>query len=276
MKLTIYQVDSFSEKPFKGNPAGVCVTDEILDVELMQNIAMEMNLSETAFVVPQAKTSVAGDPDGQRLYDLRWFTPKCEVDLCGHGTLAAAHILFTEYGITGELNFKTRSGILSAVQSSDGIVLDFPATDVEESPLPEDLKPLFSEGVLYTGKTEDLLFVELPTEMDIRNFKPDFSILKEAGIAELIITAWAGTKEETGGYNVASRVFAPGFGIDEDPVTGAAHCVIGPYWQKKRGVSRIAAFQASRRGGFLTLEMKGDRVTLAGKAVTVFRAQMNL
>ncbi|MCK4542114.1 MAG: PhzF family phenazine biosynthesis protein, partial [Spirochaetales bacterium] len=200
MKLTIYQVDSFSEKPFKGNPAGVCVTDEILDVELMQNIAMEMNLSETAFVVPQAKTSVAGDLDGQRLYDLRWFTPKCEVDLCGHGTLAAAHILFTEYGITGELNFKTRSGILSAVQSSDGIVLDFPATDVEESHLPEDLKPLFSEGVLYTGKTEDLLFVELPTEMDIRNFKPDFSILKEAGIAELIITAWAGTKEETGGY----------------------------------------------------------------------------
>lgn len=261
MAQRIYQVDSFSAKPFSGNPAGVCIMDVAAPVEWMQNIAAEMNLSETAFLY-----SVE---DG---YNLRWFTPAVEVKLCGHATLAAAHILWETNELTRdhEARFHTLSGLLTA-RWKDGMVgLDFPSQPPHAvEPSARLYKALGARGV-YAGRSEENYLVEFESERMVRNLNPDMAALVEAGAGRVIATARA----DKGKYDFVSRFFAPGVGIDEDPVTGSAHCCLGPYWRDRLGKVDLMAFQASKRGGELEVHVAGNRVHIFGRAVTVFEAQL--
>lgn len=256
--LRVFQVDAFTSQPFSGNPAAVCLLDKVADTRWMQAVGAEMNLSETAFVWREA--------DG---FGLRWFTPTVEVDLCGHATLATAHILWQESwldaGVTAR--FHTRSGVLTAQQLGSRIVLDFPATPAVQVAAPKGL--LAALGVTDTAvffNNIDYL-VLLDSEAEVRRLRPDFVALKACKAARgVIVTAAAhGT-----GYDFVSRLFAPGQGIDEDPVTGSAHCTLAPFWAERLGKNSLQAYQASARGGEVLVEWLGERVLLAGSAVTVF------
>jgi PhzF family phenazine biosynthesis protein len=279
MSLRIFQVDAFTEKTFAGNPAGVCLLDHPMDDSWMQNVAAEMNLSETAFLLKQN--------DG---WSLRWFTPKVEVDLCGHATLATAHVL-AEIGFLkngGEVGFHTNSGLLTARSSTDGIELNFPAKPEQPSSAPAGLiealqgdLPKVSDSsvvdlrevtfhVRYIGKNQFDFLIEVETEEMVRRLAPDFERLKQVRARGVIITARSSKPE----FDIVSRFFAPAVGINEDPVTGSAHCCLGPYWMKKLGKSRLRAFQASARGGILEVEVDKDRVLLRGKAVIVFERKL--
>ena len=262
MSLTITQVDAFTDKAFSGNPAAVCMLPAARADEWMQAVAREMNLSETAFLVQQA--------DG---YDLRWFTPTVEVPLCGHATLASAHVLWE----TGQLQpdaqarFHTRSGLLTAVRRAALIELDFPASQLTEiaSPPPDVVRALGVEPV-FTGRTRDDYLIEVADEATVRQLSPDFGLLKRADLRGAIVTARATTAP----YDFVSRFFVPGAGIDEDPVTGAAHCALGPYWQGKLKRDEFTAYQASARGGTVHVRVGGERVYLGGQAVTVMRGEL--
>jgi PhzF family phenazine biosynthesis protein len=263
MSLTITQVDAFTDKPFSGNPAAVCVLPAARDESWMQLVAREMNLSETAFLVPQN--------DG---YDLRWFTPTVEVDLCGHATLAGAHVLWE----TGQLQpdaqarFHTRSGLLTATRRGDLIELNFPARPVTElSTAPAEVVRALGVEPIFAGRTKDDYLIVVHDEATVRNASPDFSMLKRADLRGAIVTARA----TSAGYDFVSRFFVPGAGIDEDPVTGSAHCVLGPYWQAQLGKDEFAAYQASARGGTVRVRVGGDRVYLGGQAVTVLRGELD-
>lgn len=263
MSIPIFQVDAFTEEPFKGNPAGVCLLRGPADASWMQNVAAEMNLAETAFPLPEG--------DGFRL---RWFTPKVEVKLCGHATLATAHILW-EQGVLApdrEARFQTLSGLLTARRAGDLIELDFPA----RPPLPKP--PDWVEAVVgalgikpvYIGMSAEYVLFEAADEEAVRAIRPDFATLRSLPARGVIVTSRSSDKR----FDFVSRFFAPAVGVDEDPVTGSSHTVLVPYWAGRLGRKSFTAFQASGRGGVLHLRLEGDRVRIAGRAVTVIKGEL--
>jgi PhzF family phenazine biosynthesis protein len=259
--MTVYQVDAFADRIFEGNPAGVCLLSGAADEAWMQNVAMEMNLSETAFLYPT-----------EGGYNLRWFTPKAEVKLCGHATLASAHIL-RETGRLGEGGtavFFTLSGKLSATCAGGAVTLDFPAREcrpVDDAPA---IERALGAPARFVGCNGMDYLAELESEAAVRGVEPDMGAIVRAGARGVIVTARASTP----GFDFVSRFFAPAVGIPEDPVTGSAHCCLGPYWRDRLGKTVFSAYQASRRGGKLAVEARGDRVFIGGRAVTVFAAEM--
>jgi predicted PhzF superfamily epimerase YddE/YHI9 len=258
----LYQVDAFTDEPFRGNPAGVCLLETERSPEWMQAVAAEMNLSETAFL----QTGGAENP-------IRYFTPEAEVPLCGHATLASAHIVW-EAGLVSperEIRFVARAGLLGAAREGSWIRLDFPADRVVERKPPPGL--VEASGVrpraVFTGRLGFWL-LELDSESDVRAAAPDFTALRRGGFEGFMITARSEAREA----DFVSRFFAPGVGIDEDPVTGAAHCALGPFWSEKLGKRELTGRQLSRRGGVVRVRMAGERVHLLGQALTVFRAEL--
>jgi PhzF family phenazine biosynthesis protein len=259
--VNIFQVDAFTDKPFSGNPAAVCILPEARDEIWMQNVAREMNLSETAFLQEQQ--------DG---FSLRWFTPKVEVDLCGHATLASAHILW-EVGILTrqqQARFHTRSGLLTAESKGDEVELNFPATPEEPATAPPGLNEALGLVPMYLGKSKFDYLLEVDSEELVRTVTPDFALLRTLAIRGIMVTSSADSAE----YDFVSRFFAPAVGVDEDPVTGSAHCCLGPFWSKRSGKKSFVAFQASQRGGVVRVRVEGNRVFIGGKAVTVFRGEL--
>jgi PhzF family phenazine biosynthesis protein len=259
MPLAITQVDAFTDKPFAGNPAAVCVLAEARDASWMQSVAREMNLAETAFLLPQA--------DG---YQLRWFTPAVEVDLCGHATLASAHALWEEgrLPLTDQARFHTRSGLLTARRIGDWIEMDFPATPDRPSPAPDGLIDALGASPKYIGKSAFDYIVELDSEDTVRQLKPDLTLLGKITVRGVIVTSRAAE------YDFVSRFFGPAVGIPEDPVTGSAHCCLGPFWGARLNKTEFVAYQASARGGVVRVRLEGDRVLLGGQAVTVLRGEL--
>ncbi|MGG6294814.1 PhzF family phenazine biosynthesis protein [Leptolyngbya sp. AN02str] len=263
MGLKIVQVDAFTSQPFAGNPAAVCVLPEPKGDRWMQQVAQEMNLSETAFLLKQG--------DG---FTLRWFTPMVEVALCGHATLASAHTLWSEGHLAPEqeARFHTRSGLLTARRDADWIELNFPATPCEPTQAPTPL--LESLGIAtakFVGKNKFDYLIEVESEAVVRQLQPDFTRLRTLPVRGVIVTSRADADSE---FDFISRFFAPGSGINEDPVTGSAHCTLAPYWRDRLNQSTFLAYQASARGGVLKIGIEGDRVLLRGQAVTVMRADL--
>lgn len=259
MPIPIVQVDAFTARPFGGNPAAVCVLPEPRDAAWMQKVARQMNLSETAFLVRQ---------DGG--FNLRWFTPSVEVDLCGHATLGSAHVLWDtgQLPAGNEARFHTRSGWLTAVRKGDWIEMDFPAKlETAADPPPVLLEALGCQA-LYVGKNQFDYLIEVASEAELRALKPNHALLKTLPVRGAIVTS------RSGSYDFVSRFFAPGAGVEEDPVTGSAHCALAPYWGKKLGRTEMRAFQVSERGGEVRVRLQGDRVILSGQAVTVWRGEL--
>jgi len=263
-QVAIAILDSFSSKPFSGNPAGVCLLENSISQDLMQQIAMEMNLSETAFVERTA------DP---MVFSLRWFTPAVEVDLCGHATLASAYWMFHEGWVKPEdtIHFQTRSGILSVTKIEEGVCMNFPLIPTTVDTHPDHAKTLFGAVLVQAARLRGNWIFELEDELAVRNLIPDFAVLAATSEEGFIVTA-AGSNE----YDLVSRYFGPNLGINEDPVTGFAHCALVDYWYKKTGKTSFKAYQASKRGGVLYLEKKGDRVLIQGKAVVVLRGNLSI
>jgi PhzF family phenazine biosynthesis protein len=261
--MEIFHVDAFTDKPFFGNPAGVCILSEGKDDDWMKHVAREMNLSETAFLMKK--------DDG---YALRWFTPKVEVDLCGHGTLASAHVLWEAGYLPKEetARFHTRSGLLTSAKKGTWIELDFPSKPEEPAETPNDLVAALGIEPKYVGKNNFDYIVEVASEEIVRGAQPDFVLLERVAIRGVIITSRA-TSEE---YDFVSRFFAPRVGVNEDPVTGSAHCCLGPFWQERLHKDKFIAYQASERGGFVKVRVDGDRVFLMGQAVTVLSGKLHL
>jgi len=261
MAFPIFQVDAFTARPFSGNPAAVCLLPGPQKVAWMQQVAAEMNLSETAFLCPEGG-----------IYRLRWFTPRMEVDLCGHATLASAHILWEEQHVTAKtpILFETRSGRLQAMQKENRIVIDFPADTVEAAKVPLDLLPALGCEAIYVGKTCFDYLIEVETEAMLRAIRPDFLRLAKVPMRGVIVTSSSSDSR----YDFVSRFFAPAAGIEEDPVTGSAHCALGPYWEKRIGKKELTAYQASARGGVLTVCQERGRVSLGGEAATVLRGTL--
>jgi predicted PhzF superfamily epimerase YddE/YHI9 len=259
--LRLLQIDAFTDRPFAGNPAAVCLLDAPREDAWMQSVALEMNLSETAFVLPRA--------DG---FDLRWFTPAVEVELCGHATLATAHALWEEGRLPrdAQARFHTKSGLLTATPVDGGIELDFPRKDDEPGELP-DLGAALRTRVVELHRNRWDFLALLESEAEVRELAPDFAALRGLGVRGVIVTAAAAA---TGEYDFVSRFFAPGAGIDEDPVTGSAHCFLAPFWSGRLGRAALVGYQASARGGFVHTRVDGDRVKLRGKAVTVLRGEL--
>lgn len=266
MAVSCLQIDAFADRPFAGNPAAVCLLDDARDAGWMQAVAAEMNLSETAFVRP------AGDG-----FELRWFTPAVEVDLCGHATLASAHALWSEGRVAEHrpIRFETRSGTLTATRGADRIELDFPAT----GPVPAQLSAnerdalataLGVEAERVAQSTFDLLVV-VASEDAVKAARPDHARLREMAARGFIVTSASDDPR----FDFVSRFFAPGVGVDEDPVTGSAHCCLGPYWGARLGKTEMTAFQASSRGGVVHVRLQGERVVLGGNAVTVFKGELS-
>jgi len=286
--ITIFQVDAFADEPFKGNPAGVCILERPLDDVVMQNIAGEMNLSETAFAVPVAPGATIA---GAFKFKLRWFTPTCEVDLCGHATLATAKILYDIFEVKHEtIAFDSRSGELRVRRDNELIQLDFPAGDPQPTKLPDyylnalgRYRTDLAEKVVAAARCTrtGILLVHLNDPDEVKKIAPDFADLVQAedsfGSKGVCVTAAARQP-----YDFISRFFAPGLGINEDPVTGAAHTVLAPYWQAVLNKRKMTAFQASARGGEVLVEVHDDmgghrrRVLISGKAVIVMEAVMKL
>jgi PhzF family phenazine biosynthesis protein len=267
MSIPLFQVDSFSTKPFGGNPAGVCLLDRPAPAVWMQNVAKEMNLSETAFLLPEKGG-----------FRLRWFTPCVEVKLCGHATLASAHILWEEgiLPLRAEARFHTRSGLLTAARRGKWIELDFPARPVSSrqpswAKRAEDALNLKSKPV-FVGQSEEDALVEVKDEKTVLLLQPNMTALRHLPYRAVAVTSRSSRKK----FDFVSRFFAPAVGIDEDPVTGSAHCVLTPYWAARLGKLRMTAYQASERGGVLQVRLAGKRVKIAGQAVTVFRAALRV
>ncbi len=263
MSQIIYQVDAFTDKPFAGNPAGVCLLAEAASETWMRNVAREMNLSETAFLVRQA--------DG---FDLRWFTPAAEVKLCGHATLASAHILFETRILKpgAKARFHTLSGLLTAEKRGDWIELNFPAKLEEPAEPLLELAEALGVTAMYVGKNVFDYLVEVDSAATVRNLSPDFTRLGKLPVRGVMVTARSDSPE----FDFVSRFFAPAVGINEDPVTGSAHCCLVPYWAKKLGKTEFTAFQASARGGVLRLRLDGERVIIGGQAVTVMHCELKV
>jgi PhzF family phenazine biosynthesis protein len=267
MPVPFTQVDAFTSEAFAGNPAAVCLLPSPRDAEWMQKVAREMNLSETAFLVKRPEA--AGGEGG---FDLRWFTPAIEVALCGHATLASAHALW-EGGQAprGQMvRFHTKSGVLTAERRGDWIELNFPATIAEPAEAPAGLMDALGVTPLFVGKSRFDYMVEVGSEAEVRSLQPNFSALRTLPVRGVMVTSVAASA----GCDFVSRFFAPGSGVDEDPVTGSAHCCLTPYWSRKLGKTEFVARQLSARGGLLRLKLDGDRVRLGGQAVTVLKGEL--
>jgi PhzF family phenazine biosynthesis protein len=257
----IYQVDAFTMEPFKGNPAGVCILDHEPPVTWMQNIAMEMNLSETAFIWP-----------GEKSLTIRFYSPEAEIHLCGHATLSASHILFeTRIIKSGEIRFSSKAGELIISKKEDWINMNFPAYKLEQMDIPSEfervtgMRPLELYRAGY-GWTLALF----SSEEEIRKMSPNFSLMKNSEFGDLIITAPSSDKN----YDFCVRCFAPALGINEDPVTGSAHCALAPFWSAKRGKNNFDSHQVSKREGILKVSLKGERVEISGQAKTILKAEL--
>jgi PhzF family phenazine biosynthesis protein len=261
MTIPLFQVDAFADRPFAGNPAGVCLLPDDRPAEWMQAVAAEMNVSETAFVRPI---------DGG--LGLRWFTPTVEIDLCGHATLASAHVLWESGRLAADVpaRFHTRSGWLTAVRSGTEIEMDFPA----KAPLATDAPPGLADALgatpKWVGNNRMDYFVELASESAVRGVNPDFVKLATLPVRGVIVTA----KSDSPQFDFVSRFFAPAAGVNEDPVTGSAHCALAPFWANRLGKQQLRGYQASRRGGIVGVRIAGDRVQLSGTAVTVLRGEL--
>lgn len=258
MILPIFVVDAFADRPFTGNPAGVCPLAEPISEGVMAKIAMEMNHAETAFFYPEA--------DG---YRLRWFTPTVEVDLCGHATLATARVLIERGDLSDgqTARFVTRSGILTARRIGDRIELDFPSEAPTASPLPDDV----GLNAVWTGRNRMDLFIQVATAEEVRSYQPDHRRIDALGMRGLLVTA-----PGDGEHDFVSRCFFPQSGIDEDPVTGSAHCAFAPYWSEHFGKRVMRGYQASRRGGTVEVELTNDRVLLRGSAVITLQGTLSV
>ena len=265
MSVELVQIDAFTDMPFSGNPAAVCLLRETPVPGWMQHVAAEMSLSETAFVSSRA--------DGA--FDLRWFTPIAKVDLCGHATLASAHALWENGRLepSREARFHTRSGVLTAWKREAWIEMDFPAQpDVSVEP-PLELVDAPGVTPTYVGKNRTDYLVELGSEREVRQTVPNFQRLAELFMRGVMVTA-VGMPAASGRYDFVSRFFAPRVGVSEDPVTGSAHCCLGPFWRGRLGRDTFTGFQASARGGIVRVRADGGRVRLSGQAVTVMRAEL--
>lgn len=268
MTLDFYQVDAFTQAPFSGNPAMVYRLEQWLADEMLQRIAAEHNLAETAFVVRR---------DGH--WQIRWFTPQAEVPLCGHATLASAHVLFEVYGEPGSsLEFSSLSGVLRVSREGPQLLLDFPLRAAESLPAPE-LEAAVQEALgarvsellaLHEGGAIQELLVVLDTEAQVRALKPNLAAVAQLPGLGLLVSAPGEA------HDFVSRYFAPGIGIDEDPVTGSTHCILTPYWAQRLGKTQLRAYQCSVRGGELACELAGQRVKIAGHAVLIARGQLLL
>ena len=259
MKLPYYEVSAFTTNPFGGNPAGVCPLDAWLPDFVLQGIAANNNLAETAFTVPRG--------DG---FELRWFTPTVEIDLCGHATLAAAFVLFRERGVRAdEVLFHSRSGVLTVTRATNLLTLDFPSRPATASAVPEALILGLGAKPGEVLKARDYLAV-FATEAEVRALKPDFAVLKTLDCLGIIATAPGSD------CDFVSRFFAPGAGVDEDPVTGSAHCSLIPYWEERLGKTKLFARQVSQRGGELICELAGERVHIGGRAVLYLRGEIEI
>ncbi len=261
MSAELHVVDAFTHKAFCGNPAAVCIVENEPDPNWMMQVSAEMRHSETAFV----RRCEGG-------WCLRWFTPEAEVDLCGHATLAAASVLWTSgrEAAGSTIVFQTRSGSLTAWQDGDGIALDFPAVPVTPCDPPDDLASALHAPVVSCGRTRFDLFAELPTAADVCDLDPDIAALAAIPARGIIVTAAADMPE----YDFVSRFFAPAVGIPEDPVTGSAHCSLGPFWGKRLRKTRLSGFQCSLRGGVVRVLLQGNRVILSGNAVPVLSGRL--
>jgi PhzF family phenazine biosynthesis protein len=257
----IYHVDAFTNQPFTGNPAAVCILTEPAQENWMQKVAREMNLSETAFLYRQ--------DDG---FDLRWFTPSVEIDLCGHATLASAHVLWEEGYLKSDQKacFHTRSGLLTAMRKGDWIELDFPADPENQITAPPGLSKALGVKPKYVGRNRFDYLVEVDSEETVRNLKPDFVLLKEFPVRGIIVTSIAASQ----GYDFVSRFFAPAVGINEDPVTGSAHCCLGLFWKERLNKEEFVACQVSLRCGVVRVRVGEKRVFLGGQAVTIMRGEL--
>ncbi|HEY0791446.1 MAG TPA: PhzF family phenazine biosynthesis protein [Chthoniobacterales bacterium] len=258
-------IDAFAAQPFSGNPAAVCLLDEPREDRWMQLVAREMNLPETAFLEPDA---------GGDVYRLRWFTPTVEVRLCGHATLASAHLLWEKRHLPPEApaRFHTLSGLLTATRQRDGwIQLDLPAEAVAQIDPPPGLAESLSVKPIFVGRTPAHFFIEVATEREVRQIQPDFTWLRSIAPGRVIVTSQA---DPGSGYDVVSRYFAPGVGVDEDPVTGSAHCALAPYWEPRLGRRELQAYQASARGGTLRMKREGTRVLVSGQALTIWEGRL--
>ena len=258
-----FQIDAFADGPFRGNPAAVCLLREPRDPEFMQRMAAEMNLSETAYVWP------AGD-DAERFH-IRWFTPEVEVSLCGHATLASAHALWHSGRASGELvRFQSASGELRARRDGDLVELDFPRREATRATPPPSLIEALGAMPVFVGQSgERDYLVELDDEDSVRQLRPDLAMLQQVDARGVIVTA-RGSR----GFDFVSRFFAPASGVPEDPVTGSAHCTLGPFWSARLRKDDLVAYQASARGGTVRVRVRGDRVLLAGKAVLVVAGRL--
>ncbi len=259
MELSLYQIDAFASELFKGNPAAVCPLDKWLPDEIMQSIAAENNLSETAFFVPKGSG-----------FHIRWFTPTSEVDLCGHATLASSFVIFNIIGYDQNIiEFESKSGLLKVIKDNDNLILDFPAQPPTPCDTPQEIINALNITPIECLKSEDFIAV-LNDESDVQNVEPDFEELKKLGLRGVIITA------QSKKYDFIARCFFPGVGITEDPVTGSAYTQLAPYWATKLGKDIFNAKQLSARGGELTCELFDDRVLISGKAVKYLEGKINV
>lgn len=252
--MRVYIVDAFADGPDSGNPAAVCILEEEIPDRTKQEIASRANLSETAFLLER-----------KGLFELRWFTPETEVDLCGHATLASAHILFT-LGIlpdTEDAVFSTKSGILAARRKSDLVEMDFPSEDPWEVEMPEDLLMAIPSVPLYVGRNRFDYVALYESEETVRNAVPELGHVRRLDSRGLIITSVSSSRR----YDFVSRFFAPGAGIAEDPVTGSAHCCLCPFWNRRLGKKELTGYQASKRGGLVHTRLLEKKVRLSGKAI---------
>ena len=255
------QVDAFTDRPFAGNPAAVCLLDDERDSQWMQAVAAEMNLSETAFVRPQEVG-----------FELRWFTPAVEVDLCGHATLAAAHVLWSEDIVHSDdiVPFHTRSGVLQCARHGELIEMDFPATVAEPMQADDGLAEALGVGPSWVGGSKYDRLVLVESAKELRAMQPDFARLRAVPVRGVIVTCASDDQR----FDFLSRFFGPAVGVDEDPVTGSAHCCLGPFWSERLGKTKMTAYQASDRGGVVHIRVADERVYLAGNAVTVLRGEL--
>ena len=270
MGTEIVQVDAFTDTPFRGNPAAVCFLTEARDPAWMQNVAREMNLSETAFLVP--RTNGRKGQSWPSEIDLRWFTPAVEVDLCGHATVASAHALWETARLSADApaHFHTRSGVLTAERRGEWVELDFPSLPETAAAAPSALVGALGVTPVYVGKSRFDYLVEVESHAVLHSLQPNFAALRQVEGRGVIVTSRPDSPE----YDFVSRYFAPSFGIDEDPVTGSAHCVLAPFWAGKLGRQEMTGYQASARGGVVRVRLERDRVHLSGKAVIVLRGEL--